>query len=573
MEQFDIEYCSNRSAGNAMSNTVIKYKDIAVGAKESFNPVVSEQNIYSNILLLKEENVLYKDLSNPCEFYNFALDGNETPIEKKLQEENVGFWSEQFSDENGEFENEILLTLTASNLFSSSGISFTFDIDNNYYPTYLNIKWYRNDELLEDSFFEPNNSIYFCEKRVEYYNKVEIAFYKYCVPHNRLKLRVIDYGLNVEFDGSKLLNTKMIQEIDPMSTQISINTFDFTLNKKEDTEYSFQRKQPMSIYFNENLLGTHFVKSAKRKSKYVYDIETEDYIGLMDGIYFYGGIYVNKKAVEIIDDIFNTAKIPYEIIGTFPIENVSGYIPYTTCRSALMQVVFAIGAVVDTSNSNKVVIKMLNDDVSQQIPLSRIMLGQSFEKGTNVTAVEVSAHNYRPILDVIEVYKAEETGEGENIFVSFNEPLHDLNIINGDILQSGTNYAIINANVGCILTGQKYQHTKIVKSIKNPLILTTDIENIVAIEGGTLVGVNNIDFILQRCYNYYIQTQTASAKIVEGRKMSSDGTIVFDKAVIVGDIVDFDSEYLGSVKGRVVQQAFNLNGGILVKNSTLKVLE
>ena len=180
---------------------VVKYKDIAIDAKENFDPSVSDQSAYSNILLLKQENVDYKDLSNPCEFYNFALDGNETPLEEDFEQENFGLWSEQFSNENGEFTTPISLVLTSSELFSSVGLSLTFDTDNNYFPTLINIKWYRDNELLEDVDFEPSNAIYFCDKRVDYYNKVEITFYRYCIPFNRLKLRAIDYGLNVEFSG------------------------------------------------------------------------------------------------------------------------------------------------------------------------------------------------------------------------------------------------------------------------------------------------------------------------------------------------------------------------------------
>lgn len=556
-----------------MSGIVVKYKDIAIDAKESFEPTVSEQNIYSNIVLLKQDGKEYKNLSNPCEFYNFCLDGSETPLEEGFEEENFGFWSEQFSNESGEFETPISLILTSEELFSSVGISITFDTDNNYYPTKINIKWYRYGELLENEDFEPNNSIYFCNKKVEYYNKVEITFYRFCIPYNRLKVRAIDYGLNVEFDGSKLLNTNMIQEIDPLSAQIPINTFDFVLNKKEDIEYSFQRKQPVSVYFDGNLYATHFVKTAKRISKYGYRIETEDYIGLMDGIYFYGGLYVEKDVLELIGEIFETAKIPYKIIGEPTVKNVSGYIPYTTCREALMQVSFASGLSVDTSNSNDVVVKVLSQDSTQKITLSRIMQGQNFDRSTNVSAVEVTAHNYIPQNDEISVYKAEESGEGEDIFVFFNEPLHSLSITNGEILKGGTNYAAIKAETGCVLTGKKYGHTSFIKSIKNPLISRADIENIVSIEKATLVGKNNIDFILERCYNYYVQTQTMNAKIVDGKHRSSEGEIILDKKTTVGDIAEFETEYLGDMLGQITKQTFNFNGGILVKNSTVKILE
>ena len=155
----------------------------------------------------------------------------------------------------------------------------------------------------------------------------------------------------------------------------------------------------------------------------------------MDSIPYYGGIYTDKNAVELLTDIFTVAKVPYSIDDVFADETVTGYIPFTTCRDALMQVAFAIQAVVDTSNSEVVKIYALDEAVKQTVPLNRIMQGQDFADDETVTGVEVTSHTYvaLPESEKQYLYKAVDSGKGETIFLKFSEPqqVDTINIYNG----------------------------------------------------------------------------------------------------------------------------------------------
>ena len=318
----------------------------------------------------------------------------------------------------------------------------------------------------------------------------------------------------------------------------------------------------------------------------------------MDSIPYYGGIYNNKNAVELLTDIFTVAKVPYSIDDVFAEETVTGYIPFTTCRDALMQVAFAIQAVVDTSNSEVVKVFALEDDVKQTIPLNRIMQGQNFSEEEMVTGVEVSIHTYeaKEVSDenVIIAYNAREKGVGKNILVKFSEPLHDLSVNlshYGEILSSGDNYAIINVkNKFFKLSGYGYEHTIDIRRKDREDIGVNTIEKVVAIEDATLVSSYNIDNILEKCYNWLTKTNTTNLKIVEGKHVEYGGVIkwgqrkwgafkwgekvdnvvTYDQGVNVGDNINAETEYLGIVGGRIVKQSFNLNGNILVKEAVLR---
>ena len=551
-----------------MNNKIveIRYGDVAPEAKENFVPSASESE-FNTISQLQQYNLNFPNYANPCELYQTVLDGKAQAFPSVPESANLGLWSEQISNDDGTFTEPIVLELESAGQYSSQGLTLTFDTYNGIFATILSIKWLRiTDEgitTIDEKEYTPDNASYFCRNFVENYNKVVITFYALNMPKNRLKLRVIDYGYGTTFYGNALKNVRLIQEIDPISSKIVINTADFTIDSQSAIEYSFQEKQPLSVYFNGKLKATTFVKSSRRQSRSLWRVQSEDYIGLLDGVPYYGGIYTNANAVDILEDIFTVAKVPYIIDDVFANATVTGYIPYTTCRNALMQVVFAICAVVDTSNSDVVKVFALEEDVKQNVKLDRIMQGQNFDTEETVTGVEVAAHTYKAISETADAYDATESGGGNNIFVKFNEPLHDLAIINGEIVSSGTNYAVINASENCLLTGQKYEHTTQTRRKNNPVVLAGNVEKIVAVEGATLVSLGNVDTVLEMCYNWLVRTIKANMKIVEKRGAEND-------VINVGDRIKYETEYLGEREGIVIRQAFNLNGGLIVKDSVIR---
>ena len=579
------QYSAYKGAGVTQLSVLVRYKDIALGAKEAFDLSTDEKLPASNIDLIKTEGAVFKRYDIPFELNSMILDGGaEFLPEDELAE--AGFISDQMSDENGDFVEPIEFEFTSMQTFTSAGLTIRFDEHKNIYSPHINIKWYNDTLLLADEDFYPTSANYFCNKKVEFYDKFIITFYSLNVPLNRLRVNHIEYGLVAEFGGNELRSAKIIQEIDPISTSVPINPFDFTIDSRKNVEFSFQTKQPIEVSFNGERKATTFVKSAKRKSRTIWQIKSEDYIGLMDAIYFKGGIYTDKNAVELLGEIFDVAKVPFEVESVFESITVTGYIPYTTCRKALMQVVFAMGAVADTSNSDKVKIFALSNEVTQEIPKSRIMQGQSFEDETRVTSVELVSHSYRKSSESIVAYDAEQSGTGTNIFVTFSEPLHSLSITNGNILESGVNYAIINANASCVLEGKQYSHTTVIHRKDNPLTLTTDIENVIAIEDATLVSSSNIDRLLLLCYNYLVNVESTSLKIVDGAgsKKANNiyGTFLYgstkygaatstaQKSTSVGDFIKYETEFLGDKMGRIIKQSFSLVGGILIKDSTVR---
>lgn len=583
----------------------IFYGDFAQGAKENFIATSTESQ-FNTLNQLNKYDLQFKKTANPCELYQTVLDGTAEAFPSNENFENVGYWSEQVSENNGYFNVPIVLTFQSEKTYSSKGITLKFDEQNNVFATRIKVEWYGLDGKIAEKNFSPDSSSYFCSNEVEEYNKIIITFYAINMPKNKLKLTGIDYGRGVVFYKNEILNATQSQSIDPISTSLPINTFSCILNSKKITDFSFETEQKIKVLFNGNHISTNFIKSSKRKSKNVVEINCENYISQLEEVVFVGGIYKNEPVKNILMEISSVSGVPFEIDSAFENVTVSGYIPYTDCRNALMIVAFSVQGVVDASNSDFVKFVFLENDFKQTIPKNRIKRGQSFDYSKKIDGVELVVHSYRDSRQSVYLYNAENDGVGSNIKVVFSEPVKNLKIgyieedENGNevfeennragyILESGTNYAIINAYENCVLKGTGYFVSK--KTIKKTTENNqTKQQNIVSIGNATLIETNNVDKILDLCYNWLVKRTSINVEIVEGKHIEygqpikygekkygefkygekHPNTIYYDQPVNLGDNLYTETEYLGIVDGRLIEQNFNLNGNIIVKKAVLK---
>lgn len=547
-----------------MSNGVLlKYNGTAIGSGESFSveyastppaPFVDYSQIFSG----GSGSVRY---GNPCEPYAVVLDGLNVPIPNRPEKAHMGYWSDKLNGDISTAQFDIV----ADELFSSAGISINFETGRDVFPNTVSISWYRDDTQIASQVFYPTSARAFFDKKVEMYNKVHIALYSLNMPNHRFRIESISFGLDTEFTGKYLQNIQMSQQIDPVSAQIPISTCNFSI-VSEDIDFVFEKRQPIEVYFNDKLMGLSFITNATQKTKTTYAVQCEDYIGVLDGTTFRGGMYEKQKASDIILDICGVAGVPVEIAPELESILLSGHIAQCSCRSALQQVLIASNGVADTSGATLLRIKTLKNDLTQTIPPERIKQGINVSEEARLTEVKVTQHSYVPDFEEITVYEAEKSGEGNNIEIVFTEPLHSLTITKGKIIEQGVNYAIINANKRCVLYGKKYLHLTSVKSRKNTNVLTTDKENAYSVTNATLISADNVDKVLDVLYNRYVKNKKVRAKIIDGR--NADGS--FQKPVNLGDLIEVETPFSGTLQCVAESQSFHLNGGILVKDTVLR---
>ena len=64
----------------------------------------------------------------------------------------------------------------------------------------------------------------------------------------------------------------------------------------------------------------------------------------------------------------------------------------------------------------------------------------------------------------------------------------------------------------------------------------------------------------------YGEAKYGSIKYGERHK----SVITYDTPTSVGQVIETDTEYLGKLQGTILKQTFNLNGGIIIKDTILK---
>lgn len=416
----------------------ITYKDISLTAKPNSNYVCNDKQEFIDVNRLKENEGIFKKFAT-LERNFWKLDGTFENFPDNPAEEKFGLWSKSMSDDNGNFSEKPVLEVEFNGYQTSTGVTLQFHPETNDYCNSLNIKWYQDESLLSESDYLPNSSVYFCQNNVTNFNKIIITFNSTNNPYRYLKLQVIEYGAIRLFTEDDLRNVSILEEISLISEEISINTLNFSLDNKDDIEFIFQKKQPLMVEYDGKLLGTYFISNSKRKSKSVYEIESQDYIGLLDKDYFPGGTYTNKTVQSLVSEIMGS--IPFELDETLGAKTLSGTLERCTKREALLQVVFAICGVVNTARSDKVKIYTLNTQAVSTVNEDGIYTGCSFEGEEEVTEIRLELNNGNVVSKrnpIITADTPENVLEFSGVFVNTSN--------SEEILNNLYNYFIANKN-------------------------------------------------------------------------------------------------------------------------------
>lgn len=254
------------------------------------------------------------------------------------------------------------------------------------------------------------------------------------------------------------------------------------------------------------------VENIRRVAKHLYQIDGISDIGLLMNGTYYGGIYdgitFGELAAEIINGIFS-----YTVDTALTAMPMYGWLPKSTRRDALHSVLFAAGAIIRKTADGAVQISAQTEQ--EPYELENIYLGGTVEDIPHATKVTVVEHSYfaLPTDEVVTLFDGEVAAEElitprgaktVGVIVEFTEPMHDLVINNGAILESGANYAVLAQSPAAQLTGQRYTHTR--RTLQQSLNATEQPNEYTADECG-LVNLMNAENVLSRLVAYYGATK------------------------------------------------------------------
>lgn len=448
----------------------IIYEDIATGASEDATITTEDAQPFSNTDLLP-----FTGDGSPVsslEMNQWILDGHKKIVRGKP----VRFWSKAMSDEHGLFQKPPELTISFDLRYTSPGIYLRFDTESGEYCPSVTLQWRRGASLLAEESFTGNSTEIFCGRIVEAYDKISIRFNSTNIPCHYAKLTRIMFGVSRIFLRDELRNVKITAEASIISSEIAVNTLDFTLDSDEDIEYMFQFKQPVSAYDNDSLIGVFYIDSSTHRAKGLYDVSCIDAVGVLDEEPFPAGMYSGYPAQTLLLEILG-GHFELELDSVLTGASITGYLPPGTRREALQQVAFALMAVVDTSGTDAIRVYLDEENTPERFPHGRVYTGGTVDTAAIVTAVQVVAHSYST------------SGSG-----------NDTVEVDGVI----------------------YYHTTETTTINNPKATASDKQNVVTVDQATLVHSGNVDAVARHIYDFYSKRERQKVQIVMDKERPGD---------------------------------------------------
>lgn len=298
---------------------------------------------------------------------------------------------------------------------------------------------------------------------------------------------------------------------------------------------------PVYAYHGDTLLGKFFFKNAVRDGSVFYTVSCVSGVGLLLDSDHYGGLYTGETVGTVIADIIGGI-VPYTIASDVAATPLFGWLPIGTRRDNLRAVLFAIGAVLekDTAGETNIVYPAETDAAS--IADDDIYAGGSVDLATPATGVDVTEHSYLSLAsdDTETLYDGEVAADtivtpgGKTVFgalVTFSAPYHDLHAENGNILESGVNYAVLGQSPACVLTGRAYTHTTRIVSRRQ----SGGTPNVLSAKEAYLVNSLNSELVADRLMGYYANARLISSDIVMHSEAPGDHVALTDP---FGDAAD-----------------------------------
>ena len=490
---------------NDIKKREVIYYDVspfaALSAAAGFNPALLQD--FSAVQKVFDQNQVYNKIQT-CEHNYTVLDGSHDGF--CTDSENIAVWSLSKSIQNSRLLPEIItLDVTFGGLQRSPGISFGFDTKNFVWCDLLRVRWLRGNIILSDKIIEPDSAEYVYRNTVELYDRVIIDFMRLNMPGRFLKIEYILFGIIRIFGEGELENLTVSEGCDPSGRSLFINSAGFTINTKDPLAYIFMKRQPLHIKYGGEHIGTYYIDKSKRYADRRYAIEAVDKIGVLDSSGdFPGGIYSNIPLENLLTEITGGL---FELEIEEDLKNIviSGWLPICRRRAALAQISVAYGVIFDTSRSNVIAVRNINNlnNSLYNIEKSRVYQSNSIESEFPCTAIELTEHNYIAGTASKELFRDNFTGERT---IKFSEPVSNLSVTNGNIIDSGENYAVIssvNPNSICTLSGRPYIDNQSRIIIETGEVIEGTQERVEIIEDCYLVNKSNSREVAERLYLYY----------------------------------------------------------------------
>lgn len=270
---------------------------------------------------------------------------------------------------------------------------------------------------------------------------------------------------------------------------------------------------PVTFYSNGKIRGKYYSETVDRLGRDQYGLNAISAVGLMEKQRSVGGLYTGQQFQAVLADILG-GDYRYEVDADVANVMVYGWLPFSTRRQNLHQLIMAYGVNIIKSETGDMLFTFLRDSEAEDIPESEVFYGGSMRYNDPASRVEVTEHAYHyiPTVETKTLFDNSTTDAVHAATVTFESPImtDSLETTGGlKIHSAGVNYAVISG-VG-VLTGKPYTHTTKIVSADNPDAVN---ENVKRVEEATLVSLQNSENVLARLSQYYFNVDIVENEIV-----------------------------------------------------------
>jgi hypothetical protein len=272
----------------------------------------------------------------------------------------------------------------------------------------------------------------------------------------------------------------------------------------------FAPNAPGQYYFNDTLVSKQYIQELKRTGVNDWLMYFNSAIKLLDQSDHKGGLYTGQTAGTVLADIMGD--VPYTVDDDVAAVQVYGWLPYDKRRNNLQKLLMAVGAHIRNASDGTLRITTLNPTPTGTFDESRVFVGGSVLDNDPATAVQVIEHNFLESEDETTLYENSTVGEET---ITFNEPIHDLTIENGTILDSGVNYCTFLGAGAVKITGKTYVHVQ-------RIVTHGTGSNVKKVSANTLISPNNAPAVAERLYNFLSVAKTIKQEVIFGTERPGD---------------------------------------------------
>ncbi len=351
---------------------------------------------------------------------SWLLDGRHKLIPASSTK--VGFVSDVISDSNGEFSDTVLLIITLDTTYTFEQLMrFSFSEISGDYCTSLKIE-YRNasNVLIDDQTYNPTTYEYRAElstKPIANVKYIYVYFYATNRPYRHLRL--LDIGFDeILFRGNEIKSASIVEEISRYSTELKSNSLEVSLFSPSG-EFSvvsttgmfagLEENQPADMYEEidgvTNYMGRFYLNNFNSPTPNKMNLSLKDGISLLDKPKYLGGFWnfdlIGTEEIysdDLIAEIMSAADLDYELDVELENIEMNGILHIGSCRKALQQVLFSLGAYATCSRSNKVLI--------HKAQLSTDIIAPDYEIDSTQKSI-VQSVDLKPLITSLDLYYSE----------------------------------------------------------------------------------------------------------------------------------------------------------------------